>query len=135
MSIGRWLTATIGIGIFSSVWMERGRCVGIVPSSHYVLQVYCWIISITCILMRSKWWWEDVLGMIRAIACLWASAQTRRVVSASVDTSKVEGNSLAAILSIPTIHPIGEGPMYWLVVVSIQWQLVGMARRGWAYLT
>ena len=51
MLIGRWLMATIGI--FSGVWAtERGRCIGIVPMSHHAgLQMYGWIINMTCILM------------------------------------------------------------------------------------
>jgi len=72
--IGRRLMVTIGIVIFSSVWaMERGRCVGVVPTSHRVgLQMYCRVISITCILTWCKWRWKDVLGMIGAVADLCA---------------------------------------------------------------
>ena len=71
--------------------------------------------------------------MIRAISGLWASGQ--RVVPAGVDTGKVEQNSLMAILSIPIIHPIGDGPMHGLIVVSIQWHLIRMAGRRWVCLT
>jgi len=55
--------------------------------------------------------------MIRAVAGLCASGQ--RLVPASVDTSKVEQISIMAILSIPTIHPIGDGPVHGLAMVSI----------------
>jgi len=98
--------------------MERGRGVGIVPTCHRAgLQMYGQIINITCILTRSEWGRKDELGMIRAVAGLCASGQ--RLVPASVDTSKVEQISIMAILSIPTIHPIGDGPVHGLAVVSI----------------
>ena len=71
--------------------------------------------------------------MIRAVVGLWASGQ--RVIPAGLDTGKVEQNSLMAILSIPTIHPIGDRPMHGLIVVSIQWHLIGMVGWRWVCLT